>query len=55
MDTKNAEISLAILDYIHAGQHIADAVDAVLGAGTFESVIDEVYDTLRQRYEELAN
>lgn len=44
----NATISLAILDQLNAGRSLPEAVDAVLGAGTFAAVASEVYEALRQ-------
>lgn len=44
---KNAKISQAILAKVAEGLELRDAVDAVLGAGTFEKLASEVYETLR--------
>jgi hypothetical protein len=44
----NQKISLAILSKIANGMTARQAVDAVLGAGTFEKIAGDVYDTLRK-------
>lgn len=46
---KNAEISKRILDLVAQGKTAAEAVDAVLGAGTYRKLADEVYDELRRK------
>jgi len=51
METRNAQISLAIINHIAQGKHVTEAIDAVLGAGTADRVIGEVYDALRAKYE----
>ncbi len=43
---KNAAISLAILTLIDSGVTAQDAVDAVLGSGTFDAIASDVYDAL---------
>jgi hypothetical protein len=47
--TKNQAISAAILAKIAAGMTVQEAIDAILGAGTYERVAGEVYDALRAR------
>jgi hypothetical protein len=53
MNTKtaetNAKISARIIALRAAGLSTRDAVDAVLGAGTYSKIAGEVYDTLRAR------
>ena len=44
---KNATISAAILAFRAAGLSVRDAVNTVLGEGTFERLAGEVYDELR--------
>lgn len=44
---KNAEISRRILAKVAEGMTIRDAIDAVLGQGTCEQVISDLYDALR--------
>jgi DNA integrity scanning protein DisA with diadenylate cyclase activity len=48
MTTKQI-ISAKIVAQIAAGKSLRDAIDAVLGAGTFAAVASEVYDELRVR------
>jgi len=43
---KNAAISLAILTLIDLGVPGRDAVDTVLGNGTFDAIASDVYDAL---------
>lgn len=45
--TTNQKISAKILAKKAAGMSTKDAIDAVLGIGTFERLASEVYDTLR--------
>jgi hypothetical protein len=42
-ETKKAAISAAILNKIAAGMTVRAAVDSVLGAGTSEKLIAELY------------
>lgn len=44
----NQKISLAIVQKMATGMTVRQALDAVLGAGTFERIAGEVYDTLRK-------
>jgi hypothetical protein len=46
---KNAVISQKILTKIAAGMTIAEAIDAVLGAGTHARIASELYDALRAK------
>jgi hypothetical protein len=48
MTTKQI-ICAKIVAQIAAGKSLRDAIDAVLGAGTFAAVASEVYDELRAR------
>lgn len=43
---KNAEISRRILGKISEGLTLKAAFDAVLGAGRYDTMIGELYDTL---------
>lgn len=45
--TANEKISLMIIEAVKAGADVADAVDAVLGAGTYEAIASDVYEALR--------
>lgn len=45
---KNTAISRMILAKVAEGMNVRDAVDAVLGAGTVDRVIGDVYETLRK-------
>ena len=42
--SKNANISARILYLISQGMEIREAMDMVLGAGTFEQVVSDLYD-----------
>jgi hypothetical protein len=44
---KNAQISRRILDKVAAGMPLAEAFDTVLGAGRFDALVSDVYETLR--------
>jgi hypothetical protein len=44
---KNAQISRMILEKVAAGVTLAEAFDAVLGAGRFDDVVSSIYETLR--------
>ena len=46
---KNAAISRMILAKEAEGLTIREAIDAVLGAGSYERIAGEVYDALRAR------
>ena len=49
MTAKNAEISRRILARIANGATVAQAVDAVLGAGTFDGLAGDIYEALRNK------
>lgn len=44
---KNAKISALILAEIRAGRTLPEAIDAVLGTGTYQKIAGDVYDALR--------
>lgn len=44
---KNALISGMILARLAAGEAMREAIDAVLGAGRYEAIIDDLYETFR--------
>ncbi len=44
---KNAKISALILAKVAEGMSASQAVNAVLGAGTFEKLAGELYEALR--------
>lgn len=46
---KNAAISQKILAKIATGMTVAEAIDAVLGAGTHARIASDVYDALRAK------
>lgn len=46
---KNAEISLRILSKKAEGLSLPEAVDAVLGAGTYRRIADEVWEKARAK------
>lgn len=43
-----SQISTAILAQVAEGKGVADAVDTILGAGTFEGLAGDVYESLRR-------
>jgi hypothetical protein len=45
---KNAAISRMILTKVAEGMTLAAAIDAVLGAGRYDSIVSDVYETLRK-------
>jgi protein required for attachment to host cells len=45
-NSKNNEISKRILAKVASGMSVKDAMNAVLGAGAFEKVVGEIYDSL---------
>lgn len=47
--TKNAAISIAIAQHVAAGKALPEAMDAVLGAGTYASLAGSLYDALRSK------
>lgn len=44
---KNAAISQMILKKVAAGMTLQQAIDAVLGAGRYDAIVADVYETLR--------
>lgn len=47
--TKNQIISARILAQVAAGLSVRDAIDAVLGAGTYEQLADDLWEALREK------
>ena len=47
-ETMNAKISARIIEQIKAGKSLEDAINAVLGAGTYSQIVDDLYDALRK-------
>lgn len=45
----NAVISARILAHVAAGKTLPQAVDEVLGVGTYLKLAGEIYDTLRTK------
>ncbi len=43
---KNAVISAHIVDRMREGLTVAEAIDAVIGDGTFQRIASELYDTI---------
>ena len=43
---KAARISHLIIEEMAKGKRIQDAIDAVLGVGTWQRIVDETYDAL---------
>lgn len=46
---KAARISAAIVSHIDAGMEPADAVDLVLGRGTYQQIASDLYDAFQER------
>lgn len=46
---KHAKISAAILSRRAAGQSVQEAMDAVLGTGTYDALVSGLYDALRAK------
>lgn len=44
----NAKISKAILELVDSGMELKDAIDKVLGQGTFNEIVNTVYESLRK-------
>lgn len=42
----NAKISFAILNLVAAGIELSEAVDTVLGVGTFAAIASDLHDAL---------
>lgn len=47
--TTNQKISAAILAHRANGKSVKEAIDAVLGAGTFEKLAGDLYDALNAK------
>lgn len=47
--TKNAQISAAIISLRQEGMSMRDAINQVLGAGTYEQIASDLYDALRAK------
>ena len=45
----NKEISARIVTLVASGMTVADAIDSVLGSGSFAKIASEVYEALRKR------
>lgn len=45
----NKKISLAILGQLAAGKTMSEAWDSVMGAGSFDRVVESVYNGLRAK------
>ena len=46
---KNAEISRRIMALVNFGIPVRTAVDTVLGAGTYDRIVGEIYDAMRAK------
>lgn len=46
----SARISERILNLVLTGSSLKNAVDQVLGAGTYDRIASEVYDSLRTQW-----
>lgn len=46
--TTHQIISARILAHVANGMELRDAIDTVLGAGTYSRLAGEIYDTLRE-------
>lgn len=47
--TKNQTISAMILNEIAKGKPVSEAVDAILGEGTYQNLADDIFDALTSR------
>ena len=47
--TKNQAISLQILAKVASGMTIGNAMDSVLGAGTYDKLVSDLYSELRAK------
>jgi type II secretory pathway component PulF len=45
---KNAEISKRIMNLINSGVSIRDAINTVLGAGAYEKMAGDIWETMRK-------
>ena len=48
-DSKRHAITAAILQLYFAGKPLPEALDQVLGAGTFDGLVDDLYTALRAK------
>jgi len=48
MTSKNSEISKKILELINYGASEQQAIDAVLGAGTYDKLVSDLYNSLNK-------
>jgi hypothetical protein len=46
---KTQEISRRIIEKVSEGMTVKDAINAVIGAGTFERLASDLYDDLRAK------
>jgi hypothetical protein len=49
MNKTNNRISAAIRAHVTAGKTAAQAIDAVLGAGTYDGIVSDLYDARVRR------
>lgn len=47
--TKNQTISAMILNEIANGKTVSEAVDAILGEGTYQTLAGDIFDALNAR------
>lgn len=47
--TNTQIISLQIITLVNAGNTMKDAINKVLGAGTYENIAKDVYDTINAK------
>ena len=47
--TKDQTISAMILNEIASGKSVSEAVDSILGEGTYETVAGDIFDALNAR------
>ena len=47
MNIKNAKISKRILSQVNLGKSLPEAIDLVLGKGSYVKLVDELYAELR--------
>ena len=48
MLTKNEVISTLIIGLVNEGTPVRDAVDAVLGAGTYEKIASDIWEEMNK-------
>lgn len=46
---KKAQISVALIRRVNNGMTVREAMDDMMGAGTFDKLAGEVYDALRTK------